>query len=155
MTQRWRRAHRSATAAASTAATAAPARGRSVTVPTALAVGTAGVLFDVHFLETGVAPPVGILFLDFEQFFIPRFVRKGPGLSHHVVDFLAFASRVTGIINPGMSWIPIHTQLAGTAWTAPGWGRTPPEPANGGHITIHLNTCNNSRNAAVLNQDPI
>lgn len=38
-----------------------------------------------------------------------------------------------------MGGIPIHSQLAGTAWPAPRRrrGRAPPEPANGGHITVH------------------
>lgn len=63
-----------------------------------------GVALDVHLLETGVTPPIGVLLLDVEQFLVPVPGTVGPGLLHHAVDFLAATYGQTGVWIAG-EWI--------------------------------------------------
>lgn len=54
--------------------------------------------FDIHFLVSGVAPTIGLLFFGFEQLFVPVFAGSAAsGFLHDVVDFLALANRKTWI----------------------------------------------------------
>lgn len=136
MPKRWRTNRSTTTATTASTATAAT-RGWTIAVSATLAIRAAGIFFDIHFFKSGMTPTIRILLFNLEQLFIPSFVGKSSSLPHYVIDFLALSSGVTGVINPSMGRLPIHAQFTRTSRPSARRGRTPPESAHGGHVTVH------------------